>query len=159
MFRATCLAMFWRHCGGTSYTKHFTVWHTHATAKIVAKQVARAVAESRIKFYFSCNLSRNDFGRCMICYTVKCFVQLVPPQCRQKIARQVARNISQCNSALRPKTNLDRALRELIYIFFYLQTNTTHHPPPTTHPPTRFSLTNTNTTNQLRMHENGLNFL
>ena len=25
MFRATCLAIFWRHCGGTSYTKHFTV--------------------------------------------------------------------------------------------------------------------------------------
>ena len=25
MFRATCLAMFWRHCGGTSGTKHFTV--------------------------------------------------------------------------------------------------------------------------------------
>ena len=28
------------------------------------------------------------------CYTVKCIVQLVPPQCRQNIARQVARNIS-----------------------------------------------------------------
>ena len=25
MFRATCLAMFSRHCGGTSCTKHFTV--------------------------------------------------------------------------------------------------------------------------------------
>ena len=25
MFRATCLAMFWRHCAGTSYTKHFSV--------------------------------------------------------------------------------------------------------------------------------------
>ena len=25
MIRATCLAMFWRHCGGTSCTKHFTV--------------------------------------------------------------------------------------------------------------------------------------
>ena len=45
-----------------------------------------------------CHLSRNDFGRCRVCYTVKCFVQLVPPQCRQNIARQVARNISQCNS-------------------------------------------------------------
>ena len=44
-----------------------------STAKIVARQVARAVAESRIKFYFSCNLSRNDFGRCRKCYTVKCF--------------------------------------------------------------------------------------
>ena len=29
-----------------------------ATAKIDARQVATAVAESRIKFYFSCNLSR-----------------------------------------------------------------------------------------------------
>ena len=26
-------------------------------------------------------------------------------------------------------TNLDRALREQTYIFFFLQTNTTHHPP------------------------------
>ena len=25
MFRATCLAMFWRHCGGTSFRKHFTL--------------------------------------------------------------------------------------------------------------------------------------
>ena len=71
-----------------------------ATTKIVARQVARAVAESRIKFYFSCNLSRNDFGRCRLCYTVKCFVQLAPAQCCQNIARQVARNVSQCNSAL-----------------------------------------------------------
>ena len=31
-----------------------------ATAKTVARQVSRAVAESRIKFYFSCNLSRNN---------------------------------------------------------------------------------------------------
>ena len=53
-----------------------------AKAKIVARKVARAVAESRIKFYFSCNLSCSDFGRCRACYTVKCFVQLVPPQCR-----------------------------------------------------------------------------
>ena len=74
-----------------------------ATAKIVARQVARAVAENRMKFYCSCNLSRNDFGRCWVCYTVKCFVQLVPPPCRQNIARQVARNISQCNSALHRK--------------------------------------------------------
>ena len=63
MFRATCLAMFWRHCGG--YVTY------PATAKIVARQVARAIAESRIRFYFSCNLSRNDFGRCRVCYTVK----------------------------------------------------------------------------------------
>ena len=60
-----------------------------ATAKIVVRQVARAIAESsaKVKFYFSCNLSRNDFGRCRVCYTVKCFVQLGPPQCRQNIAR------------------------------------------------------------------------
>ena len=44
-----------------------------ATAKMFARQVARAVAESRIKSYFSCNLSRNDFGRCRECYTVKLF--------------------------------------------------------------------------------------
>ena len=25
MFRATCLGMSWRRCGGTSYTKNFTV--------------------------------------------------------------------------------------------------------------------------------------
>ena len=71
-----------------------------ATAKIVAKQVARVVAESRIEFYFLCNLSRNDFGRYRVCYTVKCFLQLIPPQCRQNIARQVARTVAQCNSAL-----------------------------------------------------------
>ena len=55
-------------------------------------QVARAVAESRIKFYFSSNLSRNDFGRQRLLKleTVKCFVQLVPSQFRQNIARQVA---------------------------------------------------------------------
>ena len=38
-----------------------------ATAKIVARQVARAVAESRIKFYFSC----SNLGPSMVCYTVK----------------------------------------------------------------------------------------
>ena len=37
------------------------------------------------------NLSRNNssFGRCRICYTVKCFVQLVLAQCRQNILMQV----------------------------------------------------------------------
>ena len=49
----------------------------------------------------TCKLSRNNFDRCRVYYTVKCFVQLVPPQCSQNIARQVARNISQCNSALK----------------------------------------------------------
>ena len=69
-----------------------------ATAKIVARQVARKVELNSTFGNGSCNLSRNDFGRCRVC-----FVQLVPPQCRQNIARQVARNISQCNSALRIK--------------------------------------------------------
>ena len=32
------------------------------------------------------NLCRNDFGHCTVCYTVKCFVQFIPPQCRQNIA-------------------------------------------------------------------------
>ena len=37
---------------------------------------------------------------------------------------------------MRATANLDRALRELIYLlFFYLQTNTTHDPRPTTHYP------------------------
>ena len=72
-----------------------------ATAKIVAKQVARKVELNSTFGNGSCNLSRNDFGRCRVCYTVKCFVQLVPPQCRQNIAGQVARNISQCDNALR----------------------------------------------------------
>ena len=61
-------------------------------AKIVAKQVARKVEPNSTFGNGSCNLSRNDFGRCRVCYTVKCFVQLVPPQCRLNIARQVARN-------------------------------------------------------------------
>ena len=71
-----------------------------ATAKIVARQVARKVELNSTFGNGSCDLSRNDFGRCRVCYTVKCFVQLVPPQCHQNIARQVARDISQYNSAL-----------------------------------------------------------
>ena len=91
-----------------------------ATAKIVARQVARAVAESRInlKFYFSCNLSCNDFGPCRVYYTVKCSEQLVPPQCRENIARQVARKISQCNSAFKgPRTYLARVSKEVKFHF------------------------------------------
>ena len=99
MFRATCLAMFWRHRGGTSCTKTFHSVTYPATAKIVARQVARKVELNSIFGNGSCNLSRNDLGRCRVCYTVKCFVELAPPQCRQNIARQVARNNSQCNSA------------------------------------------------------------
>ena len=78
-----------------------------ATAKIVARQVARKVELNSTFGNGSCNLSRNDFGRCRVCYTVKCFVQLVPPQCRQNIARQVARNISQCNSAFSQISNFN----------------------------------------------------
>ena len=92
--------MFWRHCGGTSCTKRFTLSVTYlATAKICARQVARKVGLNSTFGNGSCNLSRNEFDRCKVCYTVKCFVQLVPPQCRQNIAGQVARDISQCNSA------------------------------------------------------------
>ena len=47
-------------------------------AKMVARQVARAVAQNRIKFYFSCKLSRNHFGRCRVCYTVKLFRATCP---------------------------------------------------------------------------------
>ena len=98
MFRATCLAMFWRHCGGTSYTKQFHSVTFPAAAKIVAWQVARKVGLNSTFGNGSCNLSRNNFGLCKACYTVKFLLQLVPPQRRQDIARQVARNISQCNS-------------------------------------------------------------
>ena len=48
MFRATCLAMFWRHRGGTSCTKQFHSVTYPATAKTVARQVVRAVAERRM---------------------------------------------------------------------------------------------------------------
>ena len=41
MVWANCLAMFWRHCGGTSYTKQFHSVTFPATAKIVARQVGR----------------------------------------------------------------------------------------------------------------------
>ena len=75
-----------------------------ARAKTVARQVARKVELHSSFGNGSCNLPRNDFGRCRVCYTVKCFVQLVPSQCRQNIARQVARNISQCNSAFKAYT-------------------------------------------------------
>ena len=72
-----------------------------ATAKIVARQVARKVEPNSTFSNGSCNLPRNDFGRCRVCYTVKCFLplKLVPPQCRQNIARQVARNISKLVTA------------------------------------------------------------
>ena len=73
MFRATCLAMSWLHCGGTSCTNLFP------QSNIVARQVARKVKLNSTFSHGSCNLSCNDFGRCSVCYTVKCFVQLVPP--------------------------------------------------------------------------------
>ena len=72
-----------------------------AMAKIVTRQVARKLELNSIFRNSSCNLSRKDFGRCRVCYTVKCFMQLVPPQCGQNIARQVAQNISQCSSAFK----------------------------------------------------------
>ena len=72
-----------------------------ATAKIVARQVARKVELNSTFGNGSCNMSRKDFGRCRVCYTVKCFLHLVPPQCRQNIARQGIRNISECNDALK----------------------------------------------------------
>ena len=87
-----------------------------ATAKIVARQVARKVEPNSTFGNGSCNLSRNDFGRCRVSYTVKCFMQLVPPQCRQNIARQVARNISQCNSSFKvAQSNFNSTLsRDLV---------------------------------------------
>ena len=64
----------WAPYGGTSCTKHFTVWHTlQNRCETSCKSCCR---KYWIRFYFSCNLSRNDFGRCRVCYTVKCFVQL-----------------------------------------------------------------------------------
>ena len=70
-----------------------------ATVKFVARQVARKVEPNSTFGNGSCNLSRNDFGRCRV-FNMNA-MQLVPPPCRQNIARQVARNISQCNSAFR----------------------------------------------------------
>ena len=125
IFRATCPATVSpKHCE-TSCTKHFIsvvivvlvvvvvvvvfIWRKFnytiikCTSHIFDMNDNNRKIESKftykIRFYSSCNLSRKDFGRCRVCYTVKYFVQLVPPQCRQNIARQVARNISQCNSA------------------------------------------------------------
>ena len=71
------------------------------------RQVARKVELNSTFGNGCCNLSRNDFGRFRVCYTVKYFMQLVSPQCRQNIAKQVARNISQCNSALGSLRNDD----------------------------------------------------
>ena len=50
--------------------------------------------------------------------TLKFFVQLVPPQCRQNIARQVARNISQRNSALKIAISYGPASAKSILIRF-----------------------------------------
>ena len=85
----------WRHCGGTSC--------------IPCNGQNRCETSCMKNSTFgngSCNLSRNDFGRCRVCHTVKCFVPLEPPQRRQNIARQVARNISQCNSALKRRVRI-----------------------------------------------------
>ena len=59
------------------------------------------------KYNFSCNLSRNGFGRCRVCYTGKCFMQVIhiPATMSPKLARQVVRNISQCNSAVKKEGN------------------------------------------------------
>ena len=54
-----------------------------ATAKIAARQVARAVVESRINLYFSCNLSRNDFGRCRVWHS-EMFRAICPPKMSPK---------------------------------------------------------------------------
>ena len=51
------------------------------------------------------------------CYTVICFVQLVPPQCRQNLARQVAQNISQCNSPLDENCVTETKLTLLNYAY------------------------------------------
>ena len=64
MFRATCLAMFWRHCSGTNCTKQFHSVTYLATAKIVARQVARKVGLNSTFGNGSCYLSCNDFARC-----------------------------------------------------------------------------------------------
>ena len=74
MFRENCLAMFSRHCGGTTYTKQFHSVTFPATAKIVARQVGRKVGLNSIFGNGSSNLSRNNFGLCKICYTVKFFL-------------------------------------------------------------------------------------
>ena len=92
---------FWRHRRETSWMRQVHSVTYPATAKIVAWKVAEAVAESRIiyKFYFSCHLSRNDFGRFRVCYTTQCLVQLASQRCRQNVARLLARNLLQYNSA------------------------------------------------------------
>ena len=87
--------------GGTCCTKQFYSVTYPVTAKIVARQVSRKEELNSTLGNGSCNLSRNHFGCCRVCYTAKCCVKLVPPQCRHNIAIQVARNISQCNSGLR----------------------------------------------------------
>jgi len=61
MFRATCLAMFWRHCGGTSYTKQFHSVTFPATAKSVARQVARKVGLYSTFGNGSCNFVSQQF--------------------------------------------------------------------------------------------------
>lgn len=64
------LATLWR--GRLHETSH-SVASYPAMAKIVAKQVPRALAKKRIKLYCSSKLSRNDFGCCRVPYTVKLF--------------------------------------------------------------------------------------
>ena len=68
-----------------------------ATAKIVGRQVARAAAEKSSTFRATCLATILAVAGYRTLQN--CFVQFVPPQCRQNIARQLVRNISQCNSA------------------------------------------------------------
>ena len=112
MFRATCLAM---HCE-TSYTKHCRSVHNWQRARVTGQRSGKMleiVAERGTVFNGFCNLSRNVFGRCNVCQTFQCFCNA--------IARQVARNIAQCDNAqvhdrLHVSTPLDHACKLICLI-------------------------------------------
>ena len=100
MFRVTCLAMFWWNCGGKNGHKTFHSVTYPATAKIVMTKVARAVAKVELSSTFRSTCLAMILAVAGYVRLWNCFVQFVPPQCRQNIVRQVAQNISQCNSTL-----------------------------------------------------------
>ena len=85
------------------------------TAKIVARQVSRKVKLYSTFGNGSCKLSHNEFSRCRVCYIVKCFVQLVPPQCCQNrhCEASCTKHFTVCSSA--------RTTRHLNKVPFYLE--------------------------------------
>mgnify|MGYP000739566041 CR=1 FL=1 len=92
MFRATCLAMFWRRCGGTKLQEKFQSVTYLVTAKIVARQVARKVQLNPT--FRLLQLVSQQFWRLQGMLHFEIFIATLS-------RLNVARNISQCISVFK----------------------------------------------------------